>query len=113
MSLQRCREHRVTLSTLRLAPKKLRFHADYVILHCIVEHTMVVVIAVIVTVTRATSTDAPVPLADAISQSASLAAVQLAMVFITNVAAMHYESWAGLPVGASCLGWGGGGVGGC
>ena len=94
--IQTRRGREVSLATLRMTPKQLRFQANYVIMHAIIEQMMVVLIAGVCVLGR--SITFKQPLREAIGQSFSLATVQLVMELVTNSVAMYYESWAGVPV---------------
>lgn len=86
----------VSLSTLRLSPKQLRFQADYVIMHNMVEQLLILMIAVVNALARRVYFHQP--MWEAIGQAFSLAAIQLVMELVANGIAMYYEAWAGVPV---------------
>lgn len=85
----------MTLATMRLTPKQLRFQADYVVAHNLIEQIMIIEIALVNAVARVQLGQS---VRDAVGQAFSLAIIQLALEFVTNCAAMYYESWAGVPV---------------
>jgi hypothetical protein len=86
----------MSLAKLRLTPKQLRFQADYVIMHNLIEQLMVLLISVVNVLARTVYFQQPIW--DAIGQAFSLAAIQLVMEFGANGLAMYYEAWAGVPV---------------